>query len=118
MALRYDKVLGEMTIVQQHDDKQVRFKIQIRRANCLAAFIHVSKNPESKGKDDRCIHTLYCFWVDQAHVNNILKEQGSLFGDEIKSVKLNLFYKESGKLVKIFTKAGYKVTCFYKQEKS
>lgn len=109
MALYYYEQIGEMTI----DQDGHKFKVQIRRANCLAAFIHVSKDKENKGK---YLHTLYMFLADNQHARNIVKEYGTLFGDKVVNIKLNLFYKESEKLLKLLTKYGYKVTCYYKEK--
>lgn len=103
--------MGELTI-KQHGKK---FKIQIRRGNCLAVFIYVARNPESTGKHDRYLHGLYSFFADTQHMRNMAKDCG-LFGDEVVSVKLNTFYKESLTMLPYFTKAGYKVTCYYKND--
>lgn len=111
---------GYLTIKQ--DD--ARYKIDIREANCLCAFIHVRKATEEelkrfKNPDAKYIHSLYSFFCDEQHVQNILKNNnGKLFGDPIINISLNLYHKQSWKLLKIFTKLGYKVTCYYKEEKS
>ena len=104
MALRYYEQIGEMTI-QQGENK---FKIAIHNANCLAAFVAHSKE----------YNTLYTFFVDIPHANRIAKHQGSLFGDDkVVSIKLNTRYPASISLVKLLTKHGYKVTCYYKEPK-
>lgn len=97
-----------------------QYKIDIREANCLCAFIHIRPaSEEESGKyKGKYIHTLYSFFVDGEHVKNIMKDNnGKLFMDEVISLSLNLYYKQSEKLLKIFTKAGYQVTCYYEKVK-
>ena len=117
MALRYSGVnLGTMTIKQNHDGKDIKFLIQIRQCNALAAFLHIKKITEGEDKG-LYKHTLYSFLADEQHAKNIIKNEGHLFFDEVSNIKLNLYYKESNTLLKIFVKAGYKVTCYYKEPK-
>lgn len=103
MALSYYEQIGEMTI-QQGEHK---FKIAIHNANCLAAFVYHSNSEPM----------LYMFLYDAAHAKRIVKNQGSLFGDKVLSVKLNTFYPTSVTLMRTLTKCGYKVTCYYKEIK-
>ena len=96
-------LMGKMVIAQsQHE-----FEIEIRQGNCLAVFIHLSGDTS----------TLYNFFADEQHLKNIIKgckEEGTqLFWDEVKSIRLNMRYKECGKLVKYFTQCGYEVTCYH-----
>ena len=113
MALHYDfkNLMGEVTISQRHDDKDVKFKIMICRANCLAAFVYSYK------KDGETWHQLYSFFNDVQHAKNIAKEEPTLFWDKVVGIKLNTYYKESITLLKLFTKAGHKVTAYYKEPK-
>ena len=108
---------GYLTIKQG----DAQYKIDIREANCLCAFIHVRKASEEELKKypkEKYIHTLYSFFQDKQHVKNILKDNnGKLFWDEVVGLSLNLYYKQSEKLLKIFTKAGYQVTCYYEEVK-
>ena len=96
-------LMGKMIIAQGENE----FEIEIRQGNCLAVFIHLH--------DDAA--TLYSFYADEQHLKNIIKgckEEGKrLFWDEVKSIRLNLQYKESIKLAKYFTKCGYEVICYY-----
>ena len=107
---------GYLTIKQNNR----KYTIDIREANCLCAFIHVRKANKAElkkyGPDGKYIHTLYSFFADKQHVKNILKDGQTLFGDEVVKITLNLFYKQSEKLVKLFTKAGYRVECYYQEE--
>lgn len=96
-------LMGKMVIVQDENE----FEIQIRQGNCLAVFIHLN--------DDRA--TLYNFYADEQHLKNIIKgckEDGTrLFWDDVKSIRLNMRYKECAKLVKYFTQSGYEVNCYW-----
>ena len=115
--LRYTgTTYGKVTIKQNHGGKEYKYVIDIRQANCLCAFVHIRKatkeelaeNPEGK-----YVHTLYSFLVDEKHGNNILKDNnGKLFWDDVVKIDLNLHYKESWKLLKLFVKSGYKVNCY------
>lgn len=97
-----------------------RFNLQIRQGNCLAVIIHerkateeeIEENPESK-----VFHTLYSFFCDGRHMKNIIKDNDKLFGDDVVNIKLNMFYKENYTLLKYFMLSGYKVNCFYKEDK-
>lgn len=105
---------GYLTIKQGKE----RFKIDIRQANCLCAFIHVRKSTEEElkkyGPDAKYVHTLYSFFNDAQHIKNIMKDNdGKLFWDEVVKIELNTFYKESLTLLQHFTKAGYRVECYY-----
>lgn len=118
--LRYNgTTIGTVVIEQDVCDEKRRFTIQIRQGNCLAVLIHVRKStPEelAKNPEGKYLHTLYTFFADEQHCKNMLKNEGSVLFDKVVSIKLNMFYKESWKLLKYFTLSGYKVTCFYKKE--
>lgn len=112
--LTYNKhLIGKLTIRQNGE----LFRIQIRQGNCLAVMIHVSKNPESKSKKDRYYHSLFMFYHDEQHIKNMLKNGHGLLDEEIISMQLNMYYKESWTLLKYFTQEGNKVTCYYKEPK-
>ena len=99
--------MGTITIKQGEN----KFKIQIRQGNCLAVFIHVSKQ-----EDGQYLHTLYSFYADEQHLKNIIKKDGKPFWDEVVSVELNMYYKESAILLKHLVEF-YKVKCYYKGTK-
>ena len=104
MALTYNEnLMGKLVIAQGTDE----FEIQIRQGNCLAVFIYPYKD---KGK---WYHQLFNFFADEQHIKNILKHQKRLFLDEVKSIRLNLKYKECSKLLKHLTENGYEVICYY-----
>ena len=111
MAIHYGdrktSLMGTMTIKQGEN----KFKIQIMQGNCLAVFIHVSKQ-----EDGRYLHTLYSFYADEAHLKRIIKNDGKPFWDEIVSIELNMYYKECATLLKHLVKF-HKVKCYYKESK-
>ena len=114
--ISYDSTtIGTMVLKQGNK----RFKLQIRKGNCLAVIIYVRKltdeemleNPGSK-----YMHTLYDFYLDGKHLMKRLKKDGDVLGKDIVDVELNLFYEESQTLLKYFVKSGHKVKCYYKEE--
>lgn len=121
--LCYDSTaLGIIRIAQKYGGKTYRYDIQIRTGNCLCVMIHVRKltleeleeNPQGKYH-----HTLYSFIVDERHAKNIMKDNGGkLLYDDVVSIKLNMFYKTSWKLLRLFLKSGYKVQCYWKEEET
>ena len=116
MALTYNKnEMGTFTLVQ----KDKCFKIRIRQGNAMAIFLNIYKKENPENQDLCWVHQLVTFFANEEHLKRCLKNYtfNDLFGGEIKNIKLNLCYKESKVLLKYLTKAGYKVTCFYKEEK-
>lgn len=104
MALTYTKeLLGTMTIVQNNH----KFKIQIRKANCLAVFIHERIDGEE------ITHTLYSFFSNEQHLKNLIEYDKKPFYDEVKNIKLNMKYKECETLLKHLVKF-YNITAYYK----
>ena len=113
-------------LVDEKDEKgrQVynKFKIQIRRGNCLAVFMHIYKDSEPKDTERPWVHELVSFFADEQHIKNILKEykkdafKGVFWGD-LKNIRLNMYYKECNTLLKYFVRDGLKVQCFYKEPK-
>lgn len=120
--LRYTgTTYGKVTIKQNHGGKVCKYAIDIRSANCLCAFVHVRKaTPEELAEDPngKYVHTLYSFLVDHNHANNIIRAEGKLFWDEVVRIDLNMAYKESWTLLKLFMKSGYKVRCYCKEPKT
>lgn len=109
MALQWnwkDK-MGKMTIKQ----KEKNFDINIYAGNALAIFVCEYKQND----EDR--YTLYNFFADKKHCENIAKNEKRLFSDEVISIELNLFYKSAQTLLNILVKNGYKVLCNYEKPK-
>lgn len=120
--LRYSgTTYGVVTIKQSYGDTVQKFNVEIRAANCLCAFIHVRKTTEEEREghpERRYMHTLYSFLADVHHAKNIMKDNdGRLFFDDVTAISLNLYYKESYTLLRLFTKSGYTVKCYYKEPK-
>lgn len=112
LRYEYKNPMGKMVIEQQSmkDEKKRRFTITICEANCMAAFIHISKNDEGK-----TLHTLYMFLGDKTHARNIVKDYGTLFADKVISIELNMAFRESKQLLDVLVKDGHKVKCYYKK---
>ncbi len=110
--LRYDATTIGKVVIKQGERK---YNVEIRTGNCLAVFIHIYKNEECKKGE--CIHQLYMFFADEKHCKNILKNHDTLFGDEVVSIELNMYYETCWKLLKYMTLSGYKVKCYYKEPK-
>jgi hypothetical protein len=110
MAITYNKNLMGTITIKQGDN---RFKLQIRQGNCLAVIIHSNKEP-----DDTFTHTLMQFFADEKHLEKTCQavdkgeEKAPIFYD-VKSIKLNMRYKECATLLKHLVKY-YKITCYYK----
>ena len=112
--ITYSKhLMGTLTIRQNGK----LYRIQIRRGNCLAVLIHVSKNPESTSTKGRYYHTLFMFYHDEQHIKNLLKDGHGLLDEEVVSMQLNMYYKGCWTLLKYFTQEGHKVTAYYKEPK-
>lgn len=108
MAIHFYKKIGKMTIEQSGK----KYKIGIWTSNGLACF-----NSECKKENGKIYYGLYFFINDAAHAKRIIKNEGSLFGDKVLSIELNFAYDSAKKLANILVDAGYKVTCYKKQEK-
>ena len=96
------------------------FKIEIRRGgNCLAVLIHVRKMVEGEPgyKKGLYMHSLYVFYNNEEHIKRCIKEYGDMLDDEVVSVRLNTYYKESFVLARYMTRCGHKVTLYYKEPK-
>lgn len=112
MAVRYYNKIGKMTVTRTKtiDGQKVpyHFPVTIWDGNCLAVFT-------TEDKENRY---LFMFFGNEQHVKNIIEDHGSLWGsDSVSRVRLNMYYKASRQLLDIFTRNGYKVTCYYKEPK-
>lgn len=103
--------MGVITI----DQKGNEFELQIRQGNCLAVIIGVGKD-----NDGETIHTLMQFFADAEHLKNVCKavDKGEYKGYnapifyDVKSIRLNMRYKECSKLLKYLVKY-YEINCYY-----
>lgn len=117
MAINYNGTTIGKIVIKQGENK---FNLQIRQGNCLAVIINVRKVTEEelmKYPKAKYVDTLYSFFSDERHMKSIMKDYGNLLEDEVISIELNMFYKENYTLLKYFVKSGYKVKCYYKEEK-
>lgn len=113
MALQWDwkDKMGEMTICQKDKDgEQQTFKINLYYGNCLCIALY------QYVKDGEKWHQLYWFLADEQHLKNILKGDIRFFS-EVKSVRLNLYYKSSVVLQRHLVRLGHRVTTYYKEPK-
>jgi hypothetical protein len=126
MPLIYnEELLGTVTICQQRKNevKPRKYKIQIRRGNCLAVFVYVYKEDNPKDPEKPWVHQLMNFFDSEQHIKNIIKSRGKadfaymLSADRIEKIELNLYYKESNVLLKYMVQDGLKVRCYYKEPK-
>lgn len=109
MAIQYNEnTMGIITIDQQGQE----FVLQIRQGNCLAVIIHSNKE-----QDGTFTHTLMQFFADEEHLKRMCKavddgeEKAPIFYD-VKSIRLNMKYKECSKLLKHLVKY-YGINCYY-----
>lgn len=119
MPLCYSaNTMGTFTLVQNGN----KSKIQIRQGNCLAIFLNIYKEKEPQDPDKPWVHQLVSFFVNEQHIKNCKKDIKTnlfkkLFGGDLKNIRLNMYYKECETLLKYFIKDGYKVQCYYKENK-
>ena len=108
MAICYNgNTMGVITIVQEGNE----FELQIRQGNCLGVVIHCRK------EEDGYVHTLADFFADEQHLKNRCKavdkgEEKTVLFYDVKSIRLNMRYKESAKILKHLVKY-YEITCYY-----
>ena len=109
MAITYNgNVMGKIVITQNEQ----KFTLEIRQGNCLAVIIHVCKN-----EDGTYTHRLMDFFADEEHLKRMCKavdvgeDKTPIFYD-VKSIHLNMRYKECSKLLKHLVKY-YEINCYY-----
>lgn len=118
--LRYSKhLMGRFTLTQDTDGEHNVYHIQIRSGNCLAVFMNIYKLQEPDDPKRPWVHQLVAFLADEKHIKNIVKENkdwpSELLYGKVSNIRLNVYYKESVTLLKYFTRAGYRVSCYYKE---
>lgn len=101
--LHYKEKVGELLI----KNSSGQFSIDIRKANCLAAFIFVEKCGKSNYR-----HHPYGFFLDEKAVTKMAKDFGGKpFADEVVKIRLNMRHRENYKLLRILLKY-YTVECY------
>lgn len=106
MAITFDKKIGTMKVTQTHKGETHTFDVGIWQGNCLAVFIYEAKDS----------YNLYMFFLDEKHCRKIVKHFGSLFGDKISDITLNLYYESARRLLNVLVKYGYDVNGYTKRE--
>ena len=104
------EVLGELVIRENNE----KYKISIRRGNCLAVFIYAYK------KDGKWWHQLWSFFNDVTHIKCMMTNRDGRVWDkdlDVIRVRLNAYYKESMTIAKYMAKSGYKTELYYEVQK-
>lgn len=98
------KEYGRMTVRQ----RETEYTVKIVSGNCLAVWIYETEEE----------YHLYFFLADKKHGERIIKANNTLLGDDVVSIRLNMYYKETNlKLLDLFMKSGYTVECYYEEPK-
>lgn len=113
MPIRFNRkmVLGEVIAIDNFKEKT--YKVKIYGGNCLAVFVHEHRDENTGEK----MCSLWSFFDSVQHIKNILNNNPEWFQMYFKKVKLNLYYKESEKMLPFFVKAGVKTEPYYKEPK-
>ena len=110
LNVNYKVVYGEITYQRKDGGKPI--KILYHEANCDGgAFIYHFT------QDGKKYAQLWFFIDGKEHIRNIMNNdnKGQLFGDEVKKVRLNIYYREARMILEACCKSGYKVECYYKE---
>ena len=108
LEVNYKNVLGRISIEQNGNT----FDLGIYEANCeYGAVVWTGKDKNGEPR-----HTLMTFWADEQHMENIVKNEGSLMcGEKVTGAELNMYYKKNYTLLKYLMKSGYEVKCYCKE---
>lgn len=110
MALTFDKrkLIGTMKVMTA-DKRNEGWDVLICKGNCMAVFVI---------EDAGCDH-LYFFLADKEHGKRIMEgNRNRLFGtDDVRDIRLNLYYKEARELCYLMAMSGYEVNCYYEEPK-
>ena len=140
MAIQYNgTTIGTLTLCQARREKNEngeyvevkdakgrtvdnKFPIQIRDGNCMAIFMYIYKMKEPQDPKRPWMHQLVCFFHDEQHLKNCIKDYEKdafkgIFSGELRDIKLNIYYKNMLTLAKYLTRDGLKVTCYYEEPK-
>lgn len=108
----YNQEIGSINVKSSDGTKS--YKLGIFGGNCLCVIVYKYKDEES----GKMMAQLINFYIDESHIKNIVKEYKRLDpAENIVSVKLNTYYKQSFILAKYLAKSGHKVTLYYKEPK-
>lgn len=82
--------------------------------NCLCVFTQFYKDKDT-GKDMEMFHS---FFADEKHLKNFYEHEKTIsIYPNLKSVRLNMYFKESIILAKYYAMSGIKVAAYYKEPK-
>ncbi len=105
MAIAFKKI-GTMKVTQTRYGETHTFDIGICEGDFLAVFTYET--------EDR--YFPYDYFHDEKHCAELVKQNGSLFGDKVSDIKLNLFYKSARRLLEVLIEYGYDVNGYTKRE--
>jgi hypothetical protein len=113
MPLTFDMKIayGEMVVRKTDNSEKHDFKIKIVGGNCLAVWIYETKES----------YNLFFFLCDKKHGMRVIdaRKDKTLLGKwkkDVMKIRLNMYYKDTcQKLLDLFMKSGYEVTCYYKE---
>lgn len=111
LQVDYTRKLGKVVITQEQDGQPIDFNTNIYWCNGLAAFIY------EYDEDGEHVYQLMNFFADKQHIKNLIKSKTELFWGKVKSVSLNMWYKDNEYVLEYFLKMGYNVECYYQEPK-
>jgi len=104
--------MGEVTCrTKRKDGTTQTYKENIYQGNCLCVSLYEYK------EGDKEKYQLAWFLGDELHLKRIVKNDPKFFAD-IKTAKLNLYYKQCLTLQKYFVRLGVRVITYYKEPKN
>lgn len=123
--------MGVISVTRTRPDnqKQIRFKLNMYSANCVAAIIYEYKEKDEETGKVHNMYQFFGFWNDLDHLKRCLGLMKSYDGtctnlyngtedwDNWTKLKLNTYYPEMIKVAALFAKAGHKVELYYKEPK-
>lgn len=108
MPLTYNKaeLIGTMKVMTA-DKRNEGWDVLICKGNCMAVFV----------VEDTDCDRLYFFLADKEHGKRIMNGNNNrLLGtDDVRDIKLNLYYKEARELCYLMAMSGYEVNCYYEE---
>lgn len=111
LTWNWNNKMGEVTYRgKRKDGTPCTYKENIYQGNCLCVTLYEYKD------GDKEMYQLAWFLGDEQHLKNLLKNDPNFFAD-VKSAKLNLYYKQAETLQRYLVRLGIRVTAYYKEPK-
>lgn len=115
--------LGEIYVEQTHNNKVVKFKVNLYEANCLFASVYEFKEKENNQVVNK--YQFYGFYSDLDHLKRCVGAVGkydNLYDgkhscDKWVKIRLNAYYKEVYKIATVLAKSKFKVEIYYQEPK-